>query len=109
MAKADSKKKISSQLVDIDRVIHEPARYLILAYLFVVDAMDFLSLMRQTELTQGNLSSHIRKLENAGYVEIQKDFIGRRPRTMLNISSKGRKAFMGYRERMKRAMEELPE
>jgi len=109
MARVDSNRKISSQLIDIDRVIHEPARFLILAYLVVVDGMDFLSLMRQTGLTQGNLSSHIRKLENEGYVEIQKDFIGKRPRTMLNISSKGRKAFMEYRERMKRAMEELPE
>ena len=55
-------------LADIDRLVHEPARLLIMAYLFVVESADFLFLMRQTKLTKGNLSSHLNKLEVAGYV-----------------------------------------
>ena len=58
-------------LADIDRVIHEPARLMILAYLYVVESADFLFLMRQTGLTGGNLSSHLSKLEAAGYVDIK--------------------------------------
>ena len=54
-------------LAEIDRVIHEPARLLILAYLSVVESADFLFLMNQTALTRGNLSSHLSKLEAAGY------------------------------------------
>jgi len=94
-------------LADIDRVIHEPARLLILAYLSVVESADFLFLMNQTNLTRGNLSSHLSKLENAGYVEIKKEFVDKIPRTLLTLTEKGRNAFHEYRRNMKQVLDSL--
>jgi len=81
----------------IDRLIHEPARLVIMANLYVVDSADFLFLMRQTGLTFGNLSSHMSRLEEAGYIEVVKDFVDRKPHTMLRMTGKGRAAFEVYR------------
>ncbi len=83
--------------IGIDRVIHEPARLLILAHLHVVTEADFLFLERQTRLTRGNLSSHLSKLEESGYVEIRKEFIEKIPHTVLRLTEKGRTAFDDYR------------
>lgn len=94
-------------LAEIDRVIHEPARLLILAYLSVVESADFLFLMNQTKLTRGNLSSHLSKLETAGYVEIKKQFVDKIPRTLLALTEKGRNAFHEYRRNMKKVLDSL--
>ena len=88
-------------LVDIDRLIHEPARLMIVAILYAVESADFLYLKRETELTKGNLSSHLSKLEEAGYVEIEKTYKGKVPLTICNLTEKGRKAFANYRKQMK--------
>ena len=96
-------------LTDIDRIVHEPARLLILAYLYVVESADFLFLMRQTGLTKGNLSSHMSKLEAAGYVEVVKEFVEKIPRTMLRLTKEGRRAFNDYRQSMKQVLDDLPE
>ena len=92
----------------IDKLIHEPARYLIMAHLYVVESADFLFLKNQTGLTDGNLSSHLSKLEKGGYVSVKKEFIGKKPHTMLSLSTKGKKAFEDYRENMKEMLEKLP-
>ncbi|MFH1394394.1 MAG: transcriptional regulator [Candidatus Micrarchaeota archaeon] len=92
----------------IDRLIHEPARYSIMSYLYVVEEADFIFIMNQTELTWGNLSSHLSKLEKAGYVEISKEFVDRKPHTMLRLTKKGRRAFEIYRKSMQQALSELP-
>ena len=84
-------------LADIDRIIHEPARLMILALLYVVESGDFTFLMRQTGLTWGNLSSHMSKLEAAGYIEVEKEFVNKKPRTMLRLTDKGRGCFPGVR------------
>jgi DNA-binding transcriptional ArsR family regulator len=84
----------------IDKLIHEPARLVIMAHLFVVERADFLFLMRHTGLTFGNLSSHMSKLENAGYIDVEKEFIGKRPNTKLSLTHVGREAFEVYRERI---------
>ena len=86
---------------NINRLIHEPARYTIMAYLYVVDSADFLFLVKQTGLTWGNLSAHVGKLEAAGYVEIKKEFLGKKPHTVASLTKKGRLAFEAYREDMK--------
>ena len=96
-------------LSTIDRLIHEPARFLIMAHLYVVESADFLFLQRQTGLTWGNLSSHLSKLEEAGYVEIEKAFKGKKPHTMLHLTPKGRHAFGEYRDSMKQVLNDLPE
>ena len=95
-------------VTDIDRLIHEPARYLIMAYLYVADSADALFLQRQTELTWGNLSSHLSKLESAGYIVVKKDFLDKKPHTMLQLTGEGRKSFERYRKNMKQALEDLP-
>lgn len=89
----------------IDRTIHEPARYQIMAYLYVVESAEFLFIQRQSGLTFGNLSSHISKLEAAGYVHVSKEFVGKKPHTMLSLTSEGRKAFDRYRKQMEKALE----
>lgn len=95
-------------LTSIDKVIHEPARYMIMAHLYVVESADFLFLMTQIGLTRGNLSSHMSKLEKAGYVQVIKEFISRKPHTMLRMTRKGRKAFEVYRKSMTGMLKDLP-
>jgi DNA-binding MarR family transcriptional regulator len=93
---------------DIDRLIHEPARLVIVATLSVVEKADFLFLMRQTGLTQGNLSSHMNKLDAAGYIDVEKTFRGKRPHTVLRLTDAGRAAFAEYRARMEQVLGDLP-
>jgi DNA-binding transcriptional ArsR family regulator len=88
-------------IIDADKVIHEPARVVILSLLNAVESADFVFLMNQTGLTQGNLSSHLSKLEAAAYIEIEKTFHKKRPRTIIRISQTGREAFVKYLETMK--------
>jgi DNA-binding MarR family transcriptional regulator len=71
-----------------------------MANLYVVDEADFLYLSRQTGLTAGNISSHMAKLEDAGYVEVTKGFAGRKPRTVYRLTTDGRKAFDEHKERL---------
>ena len=94
-------------IANIDRIIHEPARLMILALLYVVESGDFTFLMRQTGLTWGNLSSHMSKLEAAGYIEVEKEFVGRKPRTMLRLTDEGRAAFQEYVQSMKQVFDDL--
>jgi DNA-binding MarR family transcriptional regulator len=95
----------------IDRAVHEPARLLVLSQLYVVEEADFLFLMRQTGLTQGNLSVHLGKLELCGYVELERGYAGKRPRTVLRITAEGRRALEEYIRTMKRLFDTvtLPE
>ena len=106
---ASKGKESASPIMEIDKLIHEPARLMIMAHLYVVESADFLFLMRQTNLTFGNLSSHLSKLEKANYVNIKKEFVGKKPHTMLELTKNGRSAFLNYRNRMKQVFEELPE
>jgi len=80
----------------IDRLLHEPARLQIAALLYVVEKAEFLFVMNQTGLTWGNLSSHLAKLEQGGYVAIEKSFKGKRPSTSISMTPKGRSAFKDY-------------
>lgn len=91
-------------LTEVDRVIHEPARLLIVALLSSVREADFLFLRRETGLTKGNLSSHLSRLEEAGYVRIEKGFRGKIPQTTCGLTPEGRAAFKAYRAQMKRAV-----
>ena len=93
---------------NIDRLVHEPARLMIMACLYVVESADFLFLVRQTGLTLGNLSSHMSKLEAAAYIEVEKKFVGKKPHTMLRLTPKGRVAFETYKASMERVLGERP-
>ena len=85
-------------MTTLDRVIHEPARLLLVALLAGVKEADFLWLQRESELTKGNLSSHLARLEDAGYVEVEKMFKGKIPLTMLRLTREGRTAFAEYKK-----------
>jgi DNA-binding MarR family transcriptional regulator len=88
-------------LKEVDRLVHEPSRSIILAILNVVPQADFLYLQRETELTKGNLTIHLSKLESAGFIQIEKKYFEKRPLTVCKITHKGRKAFETYREQLK--------
>jgi len=100
---------VTSDEFEIDKLIHEPARLKIMAQLFVVIEADFIFLMRQTGLTWGNLSSHMSKLEAAGYVEVRKEFLDKKPHTILALTPKGRDAFKQYRRAMDQVFKDLPD
>jgi DNA-binding MarR family transcriptional regulator len=95
------------QQVDIDKLIHEPARLKILVQLYVVESADFIFIMRQTGLTQGNVSGHLNKLEDAEYVEIKKGYVGKRPQTMISLTKKGREGFKKYVQSMRQVFDGL--
>jgi DNA-binding MarR family transcriptional regulator len=90
----------------LDRVIHEPGRMMIVALLAAVEECDFLYLLRETELNKGNLSSHLAKLEEAGYVQIEKTYRGKVPQTLLRLTRHGRAAFGEYRRSLNAAFVE---
>jgi DNA-binding MarR family transcriptional regulator len=91
-------------IAELDRVIHEPGRLMIAALLFAVDKADFLYLQHETGMNKGTLSSHISRLEEAGYVEVTKTYRGKVPQTLLQLTKAGRKAFEQYRRRLKQAL-----
>ena len=92
--------------IEINRMVHEPVRLKILAYLSVVESADFVFLISRLGLTMGNLSAHVSKLKNADYIEVEKEFKDNRPHTMLSLTKKGRKAFNLYRADMLRLLQE---
>jgi DNA-binding MarR family transcriptional regulator len=80
----------------IDDVIHGRMRLGIMAYLADAEVADFNELKRALDATQGNLSVHLRKLEDAGYIAIDKSFLGRKPLTRARLTEAGRAAFAAY-------------
>lgn len=88
----------------LDRVIHEPGRLMIVALLSGIEEADFLYLLHETEMNKGTLSSHLARLEEAGYVEITKTYRGKVPQTLLKLSRAGRKAFKQYRKTVHEAL-----
>jgi len=81
------------QIAELDQVIHTPARLITIMLLHQAGTLDFIRLMSLTELTWGNLSTHLSKLESAGYVMITKTFKGKRPHTLISLTEKGRQAY----------------
>ena len=94
---------------EIDRVIHAPARLMMMTYLYVIESVDFIFLMRLTGLTWGNLSSHLSTLEEAEYVKIEKKFIQKKSHTMVSLTKKGRQAFRDYKQLLLQVLTDLPD
>lgn len=86
--------------MELDSVIHEPARLLIMTLLGGAEAADFAFLLGVSGLTKGNLSSHISRLDNAGYVEVTKTFHGKVPHTDYRLTAVGREALAQYWEQL---------
>ena len=87
-------------ITNINRTIHEPGRQLILIYLCSAEKVDFTYLKRETGMTQGNLSSHLNKLETEGYIRSEKSFINKRPLTIFRITDEGKNVFKEYVKEM---------
>jgi len=96
----ESKAQASFSIDDIDRVIHSPARLLIMKILFVLEGADMVFLKTETGLTWGNLSVQVKNLEEAGYVSIEKEFVDNKPHTVVSLSPRGRQAFKNYRRNL---------
>jgi DNA-binding MarR family transcriptional regulator len=90
----------------LDDVIHGRMRLGIMAYLANAEVADFNELKAALEATQGNLSIHLRKLEEAGYIEIEKSFLGRKPLTRARLTASGRSAFAAYLDAIGRLLDE---
>lgn len=93
-------KKIVKEIIALERLVHEPSRLAILTILSGVKEADFKFLLRISGLTRGNLSVHLSKLEEAGYVSVTKRFINKMPNTVYNLTKEGRKAFADYLKNM---------
>lgn len=91
--------------LEVDRLVHEPARLAILSILAGAERVEFRFLESVTGLTRGNISSHVSKLEAAGYVTVHKEFRGRTPVTSYSLTDAGRSALEGYRKRMSSLMD----
>ena len=97
------------RLAGLDRIIHEPGRLMLMAMLSQMDSADFLFLMAQTGLSWGNLSSHMGRLEAAGYIRVEKDYVQNKPHTVLQLTASGRAAFRSYRQALRHLLDGLPE
>ncbi|MGO8791153.1 MAG: transcriptional regulator [Terriglobia bacterium] len=95
-------------LLTLDRLVHEPARLVILTVLAEVEEAEFRFLEKVSGLTKGNLSGHIAKLEEAGYLLVKKYFRGKLPATSLKITPSGRSALKTYRQQLNRALQRKP-
>ena len=105
----NDKKEDLHPLVDIDRVIHAPARLMVMTYLYVVDNVDYVYLTHLTGLTWGNLATHISKLEEADYVAVEKTFLDKKPYSVIKLTEKGRQAFREYKRQMQEVFADLPD
>ena len=88
-------------LKPLDPLLHSELRLAVISILIGVEAADFVYLKERTGATSGNLSVQIDKLSKAGYIEVEKGFVGRKPRTLCNITEIGRAAFKEYVEALK--------
>ncbi len=102
-------KQNSNPMSDINQVIHAPARLRILALLYVVTSLDYVFLKNQTDLSWGNLATHLKKLDEAGYISIQKGYQGKKPHSKIQLTSQGRKAFRDYKKSLQQVLDDLPD
>ena len=93
-------------LTKVNRIIHAPARLTIMTILNSADSVDFIYLLKETELTKGNLASHLGKLEENRYLTVEKGYQGRVPLTTYRLTKEGREAFQSYREQLQRFIED---
>ena len=107
MSQTDPDNKQTQKVDEIDRVVHSPTRLKILIVLATVVEADFTFLTRATDLTRGNLSANLRKLEEVGYVTIEKGFSNRVPRTLVQLTKDGRNALQTYNQNMQTVLNDL--
>ncbi len=90
---------------EVNKLIHAPIRLGIMTILNSVNKVNFIYLRKKLDVTDGNLSSHMEKLEKAGYIKVKKTFIDKKPNTVYSITEKGKKAFRSYLEHLEKILE----
>lgn len=90
----------SKEIMKLDPLIHAPIRLSVLSVLMAVQSADFAYLKKSTQATDGNLSTHLSKLETAGYISLNKSFEGKKPKTHCAITPQGRTRFIQYIENL---------
>jgi DNA-binding MarR family transcriptional regulator len=98
-------------MANLDNLIHQPVRLRIVSSLSTLsedESMEFTFLRDLHELTDGNLGAHLRKLEEAGYVSLEKTFVDRKPRTFVALTRKGRKAFSEHVKALEQILKDKP-
>ncbi|MBN2556757.1 MAG: transcriptional regulator [Anaerolineales bacterium] len=96
-------------LAELDPIIHATARLMVLSYLYVVESADYVFLKNMTDLSWGNLATHLEKLEEARYIKIKKTFKGKKPLSTIRLTKEGREAFRSYKQSMQQVLDDLPE
>ncbi|MFO7791401.1 MAG: transcriptional regulator [Candidatus Saliniplasma sp.] len=91
--------------MEFDKIVHQSTRLQILSYLYPREKGTFNDLKEDLELTEGNLASHLKKLEKAGYVEVEKKFVDRKPQTTYIITGKGKKALEDHVQKLEDLIE----
>ena len=99
----------NSPLADLDQIIHAPARLRILMMLYVVESLDYVFLKNQTNMSWGNLATHLNKLEDAGYISVKKGYQGKKPQSQIQLTPQGRTAFQDYKNTLQKILDDLPE
>lgn len=101
MSEPEQKEVDTSFLMEVNRLIHEPARLAILAVLVGCESADFAFLLNATGLTKGNLSAQTIKLQEAEYIAIEKKFVGRTPSTQYRLTPLGKQALAHYSQHLR--------
>lgn len=82
--------------LDLNPILHQPVRTRIMAYLMTCEQVDFSSLKKILELTDGHMSTHMKTLVEENYVQVQKEFIKQKPKTTYSLTPTGKQAFQDY-------------
>lgn len=109
MDKEQSESQEFKQLDEIDPLIHSPTRLKVMTYLYLVENIDYVYLKRVTDLSWGNLSRHLTKLEEAGYLATEKTFENKKPKTLIWLTDKGRDAYQKYKDNLQQIFDNLPD
>ena len=95
-------------MAKVDRVLHEPTRFVLAAILYSAENADFNYLLNATQINRGTLSSHLTRLEEVGYVQIEKTYRAKTPQTIYALTRAGRNAFRKHYEQLQRAAKHMP-
>ena len=99
----------NSTITDLDQIIHAPARLRILMMLYVVESLDYVFLKNQTNMSWGNLATHLNKLEDASYITVKKGYQGKKPQSQIQLTPQGRNALRDYKNTLQQILDDLPD
>ena len=99
----------NSPITDLDQIIHAPSRLRILMMLYVVESLDYVFLKNQTNMSWGNLATHLNKLEDASYITVKKGYQGKKPQSQIQLTPQGRNAFRDYKNTLQQILDDLPD